>query len=125
MSKLNWEAAKWRRRQTPLLTEGMVKKYQKDARHFAKRIANRKKQAKRDNGRILTLEEKVAVAEKMGWAVAASRKPSEINSDGHDNVPWWSDEELAAGKKGIQPHYDTSYEPLSRNQHHKGRGKRQ
>nr|WP_314447425.1 hypothetical protein [uncultured Sphingomonas sp.] len=113
MAKMDWEAAKLRRGPTPLLTRGMIKEYRQDAEHFAKRVAKKKGQRESGTGRVLGEEEKAAIAQKMGWAIAVPRATTTDSTD-YNDVPWWSDEELAAGKNGIAPDYETSETSPSR-----------
>lgn len=114
MAKMDWEAAKCLRRRKPLLTDGMIKEFRQDAEQLAKRVKKRRKQTGSSTGRTLGPEEKAVVAQKMGWTIADQKLPTTTESMDH-HVPWWSDDELAAGKKGIAPEYDSGQNLPSRN----------
>lgn len=106
--RLDWEGQRFRKIACPLVSKGMEKDFKRQAKQVAERLkkGHRSPQAHL-HGRVRSLseQEKAAYAAKMGWTIKIpATKPSDSARDKRDDtvVPWWSEEEWAAGKRGLE-----------------------
>lgn len=101
-NRIDWEASRWRKVPAPLLSRGMQRAFEKDARNLRKRVKKGHKNPQahlHGSCRILSRDEVAEIAERNGWAVAHSKAEPAATCD---DVPWWTEQEIAAGRAGIK-----------------------